>query len=177
MKYRKTIVVFVIVAALALLTFKAWGPIKEFGKIPAYKGTNNFPYKPPLYDSSKVTVVIVANNEGTELFDMMAPFYLFNATQRANVYIVAKNKFPLATKKGVFVLPQSTFSELDSLRIKPGVIVIPFLTVADSTNQDPVVVNWIRKHYSRDVTVLSICDGSATAAATGIYDGKLITAH
>jgi len=177
MKYRKTIPALVIVTAFSLLIFKAWGPIREFGKIPAYTGLNNFGYTFPLYDSLKTTVVIVANNEGTELFDMMAPYYLFSATEKANVYIVAKNKFPIAAKKGVFVLPQSTFSELDSLQIKPDVIVIPFLAVADSANQDPVIVNWIKKHYSTDVTMLSICDGSATAAATGLYDGKPITAH
>jgi len=108
---------------------------------------------------------------------MIAPFYLFNATEKANVYIVAKTKFPIAAKKGVFILPQSTFSEIDSLGIKPDVIVIPFLAVADSVNQDPVIVNWIKKHYTGEVNILSICDGSATAAATGIYDGKPITAH
>jgi putative intracellular protease/amidase len=177
MKYRKTIPVLVIVAAFSLLIFKACGPIREFGKIPSYSGANNLPYTLPLYDSLKITVVIVANNEGTELFDMMAPYYLFSATEKANVYIVAKNKFPIAAKKGVFVLPQSTFSELDSLRIRPDVIVIPFLTVGDSANQDPVIVNWIKKHYSADVTVMAVCDGSATAAATGIYDAKPITAH
>src|SRR6185295_862207 len=148
MKYRKTIPALVIVTAVSLLIFKAWGPIREFGKIPSYTGLNNFRYTFPPYDSLKTTVVIVANNEGTELFDMMAPYYLFSATEKANVYIVAKNKFPIAAKKGVFVLPQSTFNALDSLRIKPDVIVIPFLAVADSANQDPVIVNWIKKHYS-----------------------------
>jgi len=177
MKYRKAIPVLVIVTAFSFLIFKAWGPIREFDKIPAYTGANNFHYAIPLYDSLKRTVVIVANNEGTELFDMMAPYYLFNATDKANVYVVAKNRFPIATKKGVFVLPQSTFNEFDSLRIKADVIVIPFLAVADSANQDPVIVHWIKKHYAADVTILSICDGSATAAATGLYDGKPITAH
>jgi putative intracellular protease/amidase len=107
----------------------------------------------------------------------MAPYYLFNATEKANVYIVAKNKIPIVIKKGIFLLPQSTFSEIDSLGIKPDVIVIPFLSAGDSVSQDPVIVDWIRKHYTADVNVLSICDGSATAAATGLYDGKPITAH
>jgi putative intracellular protease/amidase len=92
--------------------------------------------------------VIVANNEGTELFDMMAPYYLFNATEKANVYIVAKNKFPITVKKGFFLLPQMTFTQVDSLRLHPDVIVIPFLAVGDSAHQDPVIVNWIKKHYA-----------------------------
>jgi len=108
---------------------------------------------------------------------MMAPYYLFNTTQKANVYVVAKNKFPIVVKKGFFVLPQLTFNEIDSLKIEPDVIVIPFLSVADSLHQDVVIVNWIKQHYSHEVKMLSVCDGAATAAATGIFDGKPITAH
>ena len=167
----------IIMAAVIVLLFNACAPLREFGKSPVYKGSNNFPYQLPVYDSSKKTVVIVANNDGTELFDMIAPYYLFNATDKANVYIVAKNKFPVVMKKGFFLLPQSTFSEIDSLKIDPDVIVIPFLNVTDSLHQDPVIVKWIQKHYSPQVTVLSICDGAATAAATGLFDGKYITAH
>lgn len=167
----------IIMAAVIILLFNACAPLREFGKTPDYKGTNSFSYQVPVYDSSKKTVVIVANNDGTELFDMIAPFYLFNATDKANVYIVAKKKFPIVVKKGVFLLPQSTFSEIDSLRIRPDVIVIPFLNMADSLHQDSVIVKWIQNHYAADVHILSVCDGAATAAATGLFDGKFITAH
>lgn len=174
---KKSLLAAIIIAAATAFMFNACAPIREFGRTPDYEGANNFHYSAPVYDSAKKTVIIVANNDGTELFDMMAPYYLFNATEKANVYIVAKNKFPIVIKKGLFVLPQSTFSEIDSLNIKPDVIVIPFLAVADSLHQDPVIVNWIKKHYSTNVNVLSVCDGAATAAATGLFDGKPITAH
>ena len=42
---------------------------------------------------------------------------------------------------------------------------------------EPVAVSWIKSHYTDRTIILSICDGSATAAATGIYDGKPITTH
>lgn len=177
MKNKLTMKIIGTIAVLGALLFNACSSLKEFGTTPDYRGTNRFEYHKPAYDSNKKTVVIVANNDGTELFDMMAPYYLFSATGKANVYIVAKNKFPIEVKKGLFVLPQSTFSEIDSLKIKPDVIVIPFLSIADSIHQDPDIVNWIKKKYVADVNILSICDGSATAAATGIFDGKPITAH
>ncbi len=167
----------ILTSAIFLLLFNACSPLKEFGKSPVYQDKNDLNYKIPAYDRSKKTVVIVANNDGTELFDMIAPYYLFNATGKANVFIVAKNKQPVVVKKGFFLLPQFTFNEIDSLSIKPDAIVIPFLSAADSAQQDPVIINWIRKHYSAQVNVLSVCDGSATAAATGIFDGKPITAH
>ena len=80
-------------------------------------------------------------------------------------------------KKGLFLLPQSTFAEIDSMGIHPDVIVIPYLSASDSLHQDPLIINWIKKHYTADVKILSVCDGSATAATTGIFDGKPITAH
>lgn len=177
MKKTKILKAAIILVAVTALLFHACAPVREFGRTPVYEGKNDFLYQIPAYNSFKKTVVVVANNDGTELFDMMAPFYLFNATGKANVYIIAKNKFPIVIKKGFFVLPQLTFTQLDSLRIKPDVIVIPFLAVADSVNQDPIIVNWIRKNYAPGVTVLSICDGAATAAGTGLFDGKRITAH
>src|SRR6478672_2359606 len=167
------------VTALLLLSLLLYFALPQVfaQKIKVYKGRGNLAWSKPAFDSAKKTVIIVADNEGTELFDMMAPFYLFNATEKANVYIVAKNKVPIVVKKGFYLLPQMTFSQIDSLHIHPDVIVIPFLAVADSLHQDPVIINWIKTHHSDNVTILSVCDGAATAAATGLFDGKPITAH
>ncbi len=177
MRNKKTLTVLLVIAIFTLLLFNACAPLREFGKSPAYEGDNNFTYQLPAYDKSKKTVVIVANHDGTELFDMIAPYYLFSATEKTNVYIAAQNKFPVVVKKGIFLLPQITFAEIDSLKINPDVIVIPYLSAADSLQQNPVIVNWIQKHYSDDTHILAICDGAATAAATGIFDSKPITAH
>jgi len=177
MKKAKMMKTAIILVAVTALLFHACAPLREFGRTPAYEGENDFAYQLPAYNSLNKTVVIVANNEGTELFDMMAPYYLFNATGKANVYIVAKNKAPIVVKKGLFLLPQLTFAQVDSLGLHPDVIVIPFLAIGDSVHQDPVIVNWIKKNYSSNTNILSICDGAATAAATGLFDGKPITAH
>lgn len=177
MKPIKILKVTLFITAISTYLFIACAPLREFGTMPAYQAANTFRYTPPSYDPLKKTVAILANNDGTELFDMMAPFYLFNATQKANVYIVAKNNVPIVVKKGVFLLPQSTFTEMDSLHIIPDVIVIPYLSASDSLHQDPTTINWIKKHYTADVKILAVCDGAATAAATGIFDGKPITAH
>lgn len=177
MKKNKILKGSIVVTVISVLLFNACSPLREFGRTPNYQGANNFNYQPPAYDSLKKTVIITANNDGTELFDMIAPYYLFNATEKANVYIVAKNKFPIVVKKGFFLLPQFTFAEIDSLGINTDVIVIPFLSAGDSLDQDPIIINWIKKHSLADVKILSVCDGAATAAATGIFNGKPITAH
>jgi transcriptional regulator GlxA family with amidase domain len=128
------------------------------------------------YDASKKTVFIIADNKLTELFDMLGPFYLFNATEKANVYIVAKDKTPILIKRNLFVCPQLTFHEIDSIQLQADVIVIPALSKRDE-HQDTFLISFIKKHFTPGTKMLAICDGASTAAATGFYDGKLITTH
>jgi len=176
--FRKTLTPISTLSLLCLTLFNACQPVKEFRNQTIYKGNNDFTWQQPAIDTSKKNVFIVADNDGTELFDMMAPFYLFNETGKANVYVIAKNKYPVNVKKGLFLLPQITFSEADSLMLKADVIVIPAQIGAMQKNQqDSIVINWIKDHYTGTTKILSICDGAVTAAATGIYDGKLLTTH
>ena len=92
----------------------------------------------------------MADNNNTEMFDMMAPYYLFSSTHKANVYIVAEKKYPITMKKGPYVLPQFTFDEVDSMKLRADVIVIPFMN--DPAGQ--VKVNWIKHHYSDSTIIL-----------------------
>lgn len=140
------------------------------------KAKTNLDVKTPGYDPSKKTVFVIADNDGTEMFDMMAPFYLFSATEKANVYIVAEKKSRVTVKKGLFVLPHFTFSEIDSLHMQADVMVVPNQS-RGAGNQKKVTVNFIKKHYTGANRILSVCDGSATVAATGLYDGKALTTH
>lgn len=152
-------------------------PLRELGKSEQYAGPLNFSWKLPFIDTAKRTVIIIADNDGTEIFDLLAPFYLFNATEKANVYVVSEKKYPIVLARGLYILPQMTFAEVDSLQIIPDVIVIPNQSVKLGGTQKATTVNWIKKQYTGKNLILSICHGSATAAATGIYDGKSLTTH
>ena len=121
--------------------------------------------------------MVIADNDGTEIFDMMAPFYLFSATEKANVFIIAENKSPITVNTGVYVLPHFTFSEIDSLHIVADVIVIPNQSVMVGMRQKRSTVDFIKNNYTGSNRILSVCHGSITAAATGLYDGKALTTH
>lgn len=151
-------------------------PLREFDRVPVYKGDMPYKASTTVYDSNKKTVVIVANTEGTELFDLMAPFYLFNCTEKANVYIVAEKKSPISLLKGFFTMPNFTFRELDSLKIQPDVIVLPAM-INVHNNANSLALKWFKENYTDDTKVLSICQGSLVAAASGIYDNTLLTTH
>jgi putative intracellular protease/amidase len=177
MKIKKIHIALMVVLLLGILLLNAWKPIRNFTHQPKpWTGLSDFKSKVPEYDSTKKTVFIIADYKLTELFDMLAPFFLFNATEKTNVYIVAIDKTPILIKRDLFVIPQLSFNEVDSMQLKADVIVIPALSIRDE-HQDTLLISWIKKHFTTNTKMLTICDGASTGAATGLYDGKPITCH
>ena len=95
----KLTLIVIIVLLLSAFLYVDYGPLREFYRISEYKGENNFNYTLPYHDRTKNTVLPVADDEGTEIFDVMAPFYLFNLTQKANVYIVSQKNIRSPSEK------------------------------------------------------------------------------
>jgi transcriptional regulator GlxA family with amidase domain len=176
-KFKKALIISLstVVVVCGVLVFLLQ-PVIALGQFSPYAGDNRFDWKKPAYDATKKTVFIIADNKMTEMFDMLAPFYLFNATGKLNVYIVSKQKAPVLIKKDLFILPQLTFGEADSLKLVGDVIVIPALSKRDE-KQDPDVIAFIKNHFTPTTKILAVCDGASTAAATGLFDGKPITCH
>jgi len=178
MKIKKIHVAIVVVIFISIVSLNACKTIRNNFTTPPKPWSGYCKVKSHVssYDPNKKTVFIIADPKVTEMFDMLTPFYLFNSTGKANVFIVAKDKTPILVKRNLFVLPQLTFKEADSLKAKADVIVIPALSIRDE-NQDTAVISWIKRNFRADTRILSICDGASTAAATGLYDGKSITCH
>ena len=165
----------VLLAAVLFLYFSLSPVIAQ--KLKTFRGTFDVSGSLPKRDLSKKTVLIVADNDGTELFDLLAPFYLFNATDQANVFVVSEKKGPILLVNSLYILPHFSFAEIDSIGITPDVLVIPNVTVRLKTPPRERIVSWVKSQVKPSTLVLSICDGSATAAATGLYDGKPLTTH
>ena len=177
MKTKKIHIALFVLFFVGIIFLNACRPIRNFMSRPRpWSGECKIKSKLPEYDIRKKTVFIIADYKLTEQFDMLAPFYLFNATEKANVYIVAKDKLPILIKRNLFVMPQLTFKEADSMKLPADAIVIPALSIRDE-KQDTILIAWIKKHFTPVTKMLAICDGASTAAATRFYDGKLITTH
>jgi transcriptional regulator GlxA family with amidase domain len=175
---KRTAIALVSLLLICLAVFsRAIQPAIEFTRWAVYTGNTNLTYHMPVYDAAKKTVVIIADKDGTEMFDMLAPYYLFNNTGMANVYIIAEKLEPIVVRKGLFALPQFTFNQIDSMGITVDLIVVPNQSVMVGMKQKKATVNFITAHYTGLNRILSVCDGSATVAATGIYDGKPLTTH
>lgn len=172
-RFKRIAAIIIFLFVVSIVVYVKLKPIREYRYFPPYAGPTNFNWTLPSYDSAKKTVIIMADNDMTELFDFLTPYYLFNETGRANVYIAAQRKYPIVTENGPFVLPHLTYSEVDSLKINPDVIVIPYMHSPEGIEK----TSWIQKHFNDSVLFLSICDGAWTAAASGIYDGVQLTSH
>ncbi|GBF49482.1 hypothetical protein LPTSP4_09950 [Leptospira ryugenii] len=122
-------------------------------------------------------IVLVADTQGTEIFDLLAPYSLFQETKQANVYIVAQEKKPIPLFKGLSVMPHYSVAEFDSLRKKVDVLIIPNLSAMVPSDHNQTLIQWIQKQKRDDPYLLSICDGSLTAAETGMFDGVPLTTH
>lgn len=164
------------VLLIAAAVFAILYPAMCHGQISPYSGIKVENLKSPSFDPDKKTVFVIADSKMTEMFDMLAPFNLFNTTGQLNVYIVAKDETPIPLKKDLYVLPQMTFSQVKSKQLNADVIVIPAMSARDE-NQDTAIINFIKTQCNSNTRLISICDGSTTAAATGFYDGHPITTH
>ena len=162
---------------LVIFLYLSADPIREFPRTHNFSKQVNYVDRKPTYENSKKTIVIIADIKTTEIFDLIAPFYLFSATQKANVYIIAEKKSPIYLFKGLFVLPHFSFKEFDDTKIKPDAIIIPNLSAMEPQNQNPVILEWIKRNHTDTNKLLSICSGASTAAATGIYDNQRLTTH
>ena len=172
-KFKRISVTVLILLAISTVVYIKLKPIRELTYFPPYTGATNFKWQDPVYDSAKKTVIIMTDNDMTETFDMLTPYYLFSESGKANVYIAAQKKYPIVTESGPFVLPHFTYREVDSLKINPDVIVIPYMHEPESAEK----TKWIQRHVNDSVLFLSICDGAWAAAASGIYDGVHLTSH
>jgi len=175
--FHRIIIPFALLFCLISFIVIGCQPIREFQSFDQYQGQQSYLQKVPQHDPTRKTVVLVADNRGTEIFDLLAPFYLFNAIGRANVYILAPENKAIILRKGLFILPHDTFTSFDQRGLAPDLIVIPNLSTMEADSLNPEIINWVKTNYQTHTRLLSVCDGAVTAAATGLYDHQPITTH
>jgi len=167
----------ILVLTLGIITFKACKPIQGFMSKPEYAETSDLSLNYPKPKPSSKTIILIADNQGTEIFDLLAPYYILKASTNANVFIVSKHDLQIPLHRGLSILPHHTFESFDALDIRPDAIVIPNLSTIMPAEVDIDIIAFIKQNYDNDTYVLSVCDGAATAAKTGIFDDRQMTAH
>jgi putative intracellular protease/amidase len=125
--------------------------------------------------AAKPLVVILAEPEGTEVTDMLAPYAILAESGAVEVRIVSPTAQPVRMMPGVaWVKPQLTLDELARDHpAGPAVVIVP----AMHHPEDPVRAAWLRAQMKRGARIMSICDGARVLADAGLLDGREAVTH
>lgn len=123
-----------------------------------------------------------------EVLDFAGPYEVFSVTglrtlaeKPFHVYTVAE-KSPIKARNGLTILPDYRLDNCPA----PDIILIPggggisaegvpFGSRREMNN--PVVLEWVRKHASRVELVLSVCTGALILGNAGLLEGLKATTH
>ena len=114
----------------------------------------------------KVAILIFDN---VQIIDYTGPYEVFGAAG-LQVFTVATSTAPITTGMGMKVTPHYSLDDApvaDVLLIPGGGIY--------ATQQDPRVIKWIQERSKQAEYVMSVCNGAAILAKTGLLDGLTAT--
>jgi putative intracellular protease/amidase len=119
-------------------------------------------------------VAIVGDNNGTETTDFLVPFGVLSRSGVADVVAVSRVDGPLQLMPALTVRASHTLESFDA-RSPSGADYVIIPALHDRTN--PFIVDWIRAQSAKGATLIAICDGTWTLAATGLLEGRQATGH
>ena len=128
----------------------------------------------PRFGRTRPVIGVLAVNSGTELADFAVPFGVLSAAGVAQVVDVSTLSGPVSMGPGVRMQSRMTVDRFDD-EYPEGAdyVVVPAVQPAD----DATAMAWIKAQAAKGGSILSICNGALTVAATGLMDGKHATAH
>jgi putative intracellular protease/amidase len=124
--------------------------------------------------NSRPTVVVVADNDGTETTDFLVPYGILAMSDAVEVSAASTRAGPVALHPALTVEVAETLDSFDATHPNGAdFVVVP----AMHERSDPHLVGWLKRQAERGTTLVAICDGVWTVAATGVLDGKRATGH
>jgi putative intracellular protease/amidase len=124
--------------------------------------------------AARPLVVILADAEGTETTDLIAPYAILAESGAVEVKVVAASTAPVKLMPGrASILPQMTLDQLARRPKAADVVIVP----AMHRVHDPQRAAWLQAQARNGARVMSICDGALVLADAGLLDGRQATVH
>jgi len=120
------------------------------------------------------TIVIVAQNGGTEVTDFLVPYGVLSRAGVGDVRAVSTEAGSVFLWPGLTVEVDETLDQFDS-RLPQGadLVIIPAVLDYD----DEALISWLKQQADKGAMLVSICDGALILARTGVLDGHNATGH
>ena len=119
-------------------------------------------------------VAIVAANGGTETTDFLVPYGVMAASEAVDLHAVSTRSGPVELHPALKVELRETIDSFDAAHPAGAQFVI---VPAVMERNDPTLVAWLAGQAQRGATLVAICDGAWTVAATGALKGRRATGH
>src|SRR5690606_1928207 len=112
--------------------------------------------------------------DATETIDYLLPTGILRRADIADVYLLATAPGPVKLYPVFTVEPDATLAQFDA-REPAGAdyVIVP----AMSRDDEPTILEWLRKQAANGATIISVCAGAKVIAAAGLLDGKPATTH
>jgi putative intracellular protease/amidase len=140
-------------------------PMVVDAPLPAYRAR---------FERARPVIAIVGENSGTELSDFAIPYGVLVRSGIADVVTVATQPGVLHMRPALQVQPDTSIAEFDT-RFPQGAdyVIVPAVVKFN----DPTLLAWVKAQGTKGGMLVSICDGAAVIAGTGLMDGHRATAH
>jgi len=122
-----------------------------------------------------MTIGIILFDDAEEL-DFAGPWEVFTTAMMlkgGRVITIAETDRPVRCAKGMRVLPDHTFADAPPL----DVLLVPGGIGTRREEDNPAMLEYLRRVAAGAKWVTSVCTGSALLAASGLARGKRITSH
>jgi putative intracellular protease/amidase len=128
--------------------------------------------KPPKRRRPLITIVGI--NHMTETTDYLMPYGILRRADVADVVALATGPGPVTLFPALKVEPDATVADFDA-RHPEGAdyVFVP----AMSRDDDPAVLQWIKRQAGQGAIIIGICAGAKVVGAAGLLDGKMATTH
>jgi putative intracellular protease/amidase len=126
-------------------------------------------------EEGRIHVAVLLGAGGSVATDVMGPFDVFASSPRFDVRTVASTREPVALSGGLTVVPDSTFADYASGRLRlPDLLVVPAITdPAGSVEAD--LRSMIETAHRGGRTIMGVCAGARVLVETDVLRGKRAT--
>lgn len=125
-------------------------------------------------ETARPLVAVVAENAGTEVSDFLVPHGVLAMSDAVDVVALSTRPGAVKMLPALTIEADQTTADFDAAHpAGADVVIVP--AVHDRAN--PALVEWLRGQAQRGATLVGICDGVWTVAATGALDGRRATGH
>lgn len=151
----------------SFLTLNLWGDSLKLNENKVKVHLNKPTHKKPI-------IVVLGENQYTELTDFIVPYGILKRSYLAEVYAIADKRGKIDFFPALSMENNTSLEDFDILYPEGSdIVIVPAIHNAKNGN----IIHWIQKQYKLGATIVGVCDGVWTLGYAGLLKNKHATGH